>query len=209
MAGWRAVPDWAALGVSVGVFDTISGGSPRREGQSDKFCAGMGGGKAGEGGDRHHAFAWFWDPCTRNWACGGWGAGSAGVWLAGEVCLTGPPLACLSACLTRSAEEVPAGRVSLARFVQVREAVLGKEGMGGNRLLAFAWFWDPCGRSRACCGWGGQCRDVAGWATIGVSVGIFDAVGGGGAGRECQPDKLCAGMWSPGVLICVHLCLLA
>jgi hypothetical protein len=47
-------------------------------------------------------------------------AGGAGVWLSGELCLTGPPLACLSACLTRSAEEVPAGRVSLTSFVQVR-----------------------------------------------------------------------------------------
>jgi len=47
-------------------------------------------------------------------------AGGAGVWLSGELCLTGPPTACLSACLTRSAEEVPAGRVSLTSFVQVR-----------------------------------------------------------------------------------------
>jgi hypothetical protein len=46
-------------------------------------------------------------------------AGGAGVWLSGELCLTGPPLVCLSACLTRSAEEVPAGNVSLANFVQV------------------------------------------------------------------------------------------
>jgi hypothetical protein len=46
-------------------------------------------------------------------------AGGAGVWLSGELCLTGPPLACLSACLTRSAEEVPTGRVSLTSFVQV------------------------------------------------------------------------------------------
>lgn len=49
-------------------------------------------------------------------------AGGAGVWLSGELCLSGPPLACLSACLTRSAEEVPAGRVSLTTFVQVRPA---------------------------------------------------------------------------------------
>jgi hypothetical protein len=46
-------------------------------------------------------------------------AGGAGVWVSGELCLTGPPQACLSACLTRSAEEVPAGNVSLTSFVQV------------------------------------------------------------------------------------------
>jgi hypothetical protein len=46
-------------------------------------------------------------------------AGGAGVWVTGELCLTGPPLACLSAYLTRSAEEVPAGNVSLTNFVQV------------------------------------------------------------------------------------------
>jgi hypothetical protein len=45
--------------------------------------------------------------------------GPAGVWLAGEVSLAGPPIACLSANLTRTSGDVPRGKADIRDFVKV------------------------------------------------------------------------------------------
>jgi hypothetical protein len=45
--------------------------------------------------------------------------GPAGVWLAGEVSLAGPPTACLSANLTRTSADVPRGKADIRDFVKV------------------------------------------------------------------------------------------